>query len=43
MIENGRIAYDGTAADLKEHPEKLHSAYLLREHEAAPEITASAD
>jgi branched-chain amino acid transport system ATP-binding protein len=43
VIENGRIAYEGTAADLKEHPEKLHSAYLLREHEAAPEIATSAD
>jgi branched-chain amino acid transport system ATP-binding protein len=43
VIENGRIAYEGTAADLREHPEKLHSAYLLREHEAAPEIATSAD
>ena len=44
VIENGRMAYDGTAADLKEHPEKLHSAYLLREHSSAPEaISTSAD
>src|SRR5579862_7825689 len=44
VIENGRMAYEGTAADLKEHPEKLHSAYLLREHEDAPEeISTSAD
>ncbi|MGZ4292285.1 MAG: ABC transporter ATP-binding protein [Gaiellaceae bacterium] len=31
VIEGGRIVYHGTAADLKEHPERLHSAYLLRE------------
>jgi len=31
VIEGGRIVYDGTAADLREHPEKLHSAYLLRD------------
>ena len=31
MIEGGRIVYEGTAAELKEHPERLHSAYLLRE------------
>ncbi len=41
VLENGRIVYDGTAADLKEHPEKLHSAYLLRD--AAPEIATGAD
>jgi branched-chain amino acid transport system ATP-binding protein len=33
VIEGGRIGYHGTAAELKEHPERLHSAYLLREHE----------
>ncbi len=31
VIEGGRIVYHGTAAELKEHPERLHSAYLLRE------------
>ena len=31
VIEGGRIVYEGTAAELKEHPERLHSAYLLRE------------
>ena len=31
VLEGGRIVYEGTAADLKEHPEKLHSAYLLRD------------
>ena len=35
VIEAGRIVYQGTAAELKEHPERLHSAYLLRERGAA--------
>ena len=35
VIEGGRIVYEGTAAELKEHPERLHSAYLLRERGAA--------
>jgi branched-chain amino acid transport system ATP-binding protein len=45
VIEGGRIRYHGTAAELREHPELLQSAYLLRdadekvleevEHEAA--------
>jgi branched-chain amino acid transport system ATP-binding protein len=30
VIEGGRIVYEGTAAELKDHPERLHSAYLLR-------------
>jgi branched-chain amino acid transport system ATP-binding protein len=30
VLEGGRIVYEGTAAELKAHPEKLHSAYLLR-------------
>jgi branched-chain amino acid transport system ATP-binding protein len=38
VIEGGRIVYEGTAADLKEHPEKLHSAYLLREPTAHVEL-----
>ena len=37
VIENGRIVYRGTATELKENPEKLHSAYLLRERAAAGE------
>ena len=32
VIEGGRIVHHGTAAELREHPERLHSAYLLREH-----------
>jgi hypothetical protein len=32
VIEGGRIVYHGTAAELRDHPDRLHSAYLLREH-----------
>ena len=35
VIEGGRIVYHGTAAELKEHPERLHSAYLLRKQAEA--------
>ena len=35
VIESGRIVYRGTATELKEHPEQLHSAYLLREQAIA--------
>jgi branched-chain amino acid transport system ATP-binding protein len=31
VMEGERIRYDGTAAELREHPELLHSAYLLRQ------------
>jgi branched-chain amino acid transport system ATP-binding protein len=34
VLEGGRIRYHGEAQELKEHPEILHSAYLLREREA---------
>jgi len=30
ILEGGRIRYEGTAQELKDHPELLHSAYLLR-------------
>ena len=30
VLEGGRIRYSGTAQELKEHPDLLHSAYLLR-------------
>jgi branched-chain amino acid transport system ATP-binding protein len=30
VLEGGRIRYRGTARELKDNPEKLHSAYLLR-------------
>ena len=35
VIEGGRMVYHGTAAELKAHPERLHSAYLLREQAEA--------
>jgi branched-chain amino acid transport system ATP-binding protein len=31
VLEGGRIRYHGTAAELREHPELLQSAYLLRD------------
>jgi branched-chain amino acid transport system ATP-binding protein len=33
VLEGGRIRYDGTAKELRENPELLSSAYLLRELE----------
>ena len=30
ILEGGRIRYDGTAEELRDNPELLHSAYLLR-------------
>jgi branched-chain amino acid transport system ATP-binding protein len=35
VIEGGRITYHGTAEELRERPEVLHSAYLLRDHAAS--------
>jgi branched-chain amino acid transport system ATP-binding protein len=34
VLEGGRIRYEGTAQELKEKPELLHTAYLLRGHPA---------
>ncbi len=34
VIEGGRIRDHGTAQQLRDNPERLHSAYLLREHVA---------
>jgi branched-chain amino acid transport system ATP-binding protein len=34
VIEGGRIRYDGTAQQLKDEPDILHSAYLLRDKPA---------
>ena len=31
VLEGGRIRYHGTAAELRDNPELLHSAYLLRD------------
>jgi branched-chain amino acid transport system ATP-binding protein len=42
VIEGGRIVYHGTAAELREHPERLHSAYLLRERREAAEALLEA-
>ena len=33
VLEGGRIRDRGTAAELRANPERLHSAYLLREHD----------
>jgi branched-chain amino acid transport system ATP-binding protein len=38
VIEGGRIVYEGTAADLKAHPERLQSAYLLRDQRAMESV-----
>ena len=43
VLEGGRIVYEGTAADLKANPEKLHSAYLLRERRDAAELLEGVD
>jgi branched-chain amino acid transport system ATP-binding protein len=43
VLENGRIVYMGTAADLKANPDKLHSAYLLRERRDAAELLEDVD
>ncbi len=37
VLEGGRIRDHGTAQELREHPERLHSAYLLREHDERAE------
>jgi branched-chain amino acid transport system ATP-binding protein len=34
VLEGGRIRYHGSAQELKERPDVLHSAYLLREQSA---------
>ena len=43
VLEGGRIVYEGTAADLKANPDKLHSAYLLRERRDAAELLEHVD
>ena len=43
VIENGRIVHHGTASELREHPERLHSAYLLRERRDAAQLLEDAD
>ena len=34
VLEGGRVRYSGSAAELSQHPELLHSAYLLRQRGA---------
>jgi len=36
VLEGGRIRYHGTAGELREDPELLSSAYLLREQSEVP-------
>jgi branched-chain amino acid transport system ATP-binding protein len=43
VIEGGRIVHHGTAKELREHPERLHSAYLLRERRDAAELLEDAE
>ena len=44
VIEGGRIRDHGTAQELKDNPERLHSAYLLREHDTpAVEVDGGAE
>jgi branched-chain amino acid transport system ATP-binding protein len=38
VIEGGRIRYHGTAQELKENPEKLLSAYLLRDQDVEIDV-----
>jgi branched-chain amino acid transport system ATP-binding protein len=41
VMEGGRIQYHGSSAELREHPELLQSAYLLRGQAAAPPVAAA--
>jgi branched-chain amino acid transport system ATP-binding protein len=36
VLEHGRVRYHGTAAELRDNPDILRSAYLLREHATGP-------
>jgi len=38
LLEGGRVRYTGSAAELTERPELLHSAYLLRGQQAAGSV-----
>jgi branched-chain amino acid transport system ATP-binding protein len=42
VLEGGRIRLRGSAQELRENPERLHSAYLLREHEEQVEALQEA-
>ena len=41
-MESGRLQYSGTANELRENPELLHSAYLLSGSEEAKAARAAA-
>jgi branched-chain amino acid transport system ATP-binding protein len=41
VMEGGRLQYTGTADELREHPELLQSAYLLRGHPEAERVAAA--
>lgn len=41
VLEGGRIRYEGTAQELKENPDLLRSAYLLRGKAAAPALDSA--
>ncbi len=43
VLEGGRIRYHGTAQELKENPDLLRSAYLLRGHAESATITTTHD
>jgi branched-chain amino acid transport system ATP-binding protein len=43
VLEGGRIRYQGTAAELREHPERLQSAYLLRDADESVVDTIATD
>jgi branched-chain amino acid transport system ATP-binding protein len=41
VMEGGHLQYTGTADELREHPELLQSAYLLRGHPEAERVVAA--
>jgi branched-chain amino acid transport system ATP-binding protein len=43
VIEGGRIRDHGTAQELREQPDRLHSAYLLREHDEQAPLQSEAE
>jgi branched-chain amino acid transport system ATP-binding protein len=43
VMESGRIQYSGEARELREHPELLHSAYLLRGRNVPPDVSVAGE
>ncbi len=41
VMEGGVVRYSGTATELRDNPDMLHSAYLLRGSGSAPEQAAA--